>query len=66
MKRRDFIGIIGGASIWPGAVRAQQRVPVIGILLSGAAEAPSSKAQMELLRAGMQAVSLAEGRDYIW
>jgi len=41
-------------------------VSLYRILLSGAAEALSSKAQMELLRAGMQAVSLAEDKDYIF
>ncbi|MBC9876445.1 hypothetical protein G8O24_03675 [Bradyrhizobium sp. INPA01-394B] len=45
---------------------AQRHVPVIGILLTGAAEASSSKTQIELLRAGMQVVGLAESRDYIF
>jgi hypothetical protein len=34
MKRRDFIGIIGGASVWPIMARAQQPLPVIGVLTS--------------------------------
>jgi putative ABC transport system substrate-binding protein len=66
MWRRDFIGLLGGAAAWPLAAWAQHRVPVIGILLTGAAEASSSKAQIELLRAGMQEVSLAESKDYIF
>ena len=44
MRRREFIGLVGGTAIWPLAVRAQQpgRIPVVGVFWAYAdAEAAS-------------------------
>jgi putative ABC transport system substrate-binding protein len=34
MRRREFLGVLGGAALWPFEARAQQQMPVIGLLRS--------------------------------
>ncbi len=44
MRRRQFIAALGGAAIWPSAVRAQQvrKIPRLGILNPGTADPPGA------------------------
>jgi len=61
MKRREFLTMLGGAATWPLAARAQQALPVFGILLVFSRDA--GRTFTEPLRAYMQALGYVEGRN---
>src|SRR5471030_2065146 len=58
MRRREFIGLVGGAAAWPLAAKAQPKLPIIGVLGLG----PSPN--FGNLRKGLAEGGLVEGRDY--
>ena len=60
MKRREFLGLAGGATVWPLAARAQQAMPVIGFLSTGGPPNPDSLAA---LREGLGKMGYVEGRN---
>jgi ABC-type uncharacterized transport system substrate-binding protein len=71
MRRREFIPLLGGATAWPLAVRAQHRavpVPVIGLLSAGAPEESASR--IASFRQGLGETGYEEDRnlaiDYRW
>jgi putative tryptophan/tyrosine transport system substrate-binding protein len=68
MRRREFITLIGGATAWPLAARAQQPpMPVIGYLDSGS---PEASVQLAAVLKGLNEAGYIEGRnveiDYQW
>jgi ABC-type uncharacterized transport system substrate-binding protein len=66
MKRRQFITLLGGAAAaWPLAARAQQgeRVRVIGVLMSTAADDPEGKARFTAFKQGLQQLGWDDGRN---
>ena len=61
-SRRNFIILLSGAAVaWPVTVRAQQPVPVIGLLSSGALE--SDSARLDAFRQGLNEVGFVDGRN---
>jgi putative ABC transport system substrate-binding protein len=67
MKRREFIGFVGGAAAWPLTARAQQRtLPVVGFM-NLSTERPFMEAA---LRRGLSEAGFIEGQsvttEYLW
>jgi putative tryptophan/tyrosine transport system substrate-binding protein len=65
MKRREFIGLIGGAAtVWPLAARSQQdpHIKLIGVLSSSAAT-PALKARLEVFLQAMLQLGWSAGRN---
>src|SRR5258708_15025764 len=62
MRRREFIGGIGGAAAWPFAAAAQQpALPVVGFVSSRSA--PASERPTAAFRKGLGETGYVEGRN---
>jgi putative ABC transport system substrate-binding protein len=64
MRRREFITLFSGAAAaWPFAVRAQQRLRRVGVLMNLAESDPESQARVAVLRETFEKFGWAVGRD---
>ena len=62
MQRREFLGLIGGAAVWPMLARTQQPArPVVGYLYAGAPE--QSLNLQAAFRTGLIDAGFFEGRN---
>ena len=65
MKRREFIGVVGGAIAWPLAARAQQseRVRLVGFLEGVSGDAPGTKERHAAFLEGLRQLGWVPGRN---
>src|SRR5664279_3624661 len=64
MRRRGVLGLIGGAVAMPQvALRAQERVRRIGILMNVTADDPEGQAHLASFQQGLQAAGWTVGRN---
>ena len=72
MKRREFIKLLGGSTLWPLAAHAQQpdRMRRIAVLMTVAEDNPDGKPRLEVFVQGLQELGWTDGRniriDYRW
>jgi putative tryptophan/tyrosine transport system substrate-binding protein len=65
IRRREFIGFLGGAVVWPCALRAQQpeRVRRIGVFQTTGASDPQGQARNAAFLQGLQQLGWTESRN---
>jgi ABC-type uncharacterized transport system substrate-binding protein len=66
MRRRELIGLVGGAVVaWPIAARAQQSEQIrrVGLLMNTAADSPEAQPRLLAFREGLQQLGWSDGRN---
>jgi putative tryptophan/tyrosine transport system substrate-binding protein len=65
VKRREFITLLGGATAWPLAARAQQteRMRRVGVLMADAEDEPGVKARLAAFREGLDRLGWSLDRN---
>ena len=62
MRRREFLGVLGGAAAWPLEVRAQQvKTPVVAFL--GIQSASAFAQRLNAFKQGLSETGYVDGRN---
>src|SRR6516165_7295742 len=61
MRRREFISLLGSIAVWPLAARAEQPMPVIGLLDPRSPDAMADR--LRAFRLGLKDVGYVEGEN---
>jgi putative tryptophan/tyrosine transport system substrate-binding protein len=67
MRRREFLGILGGAVAWPVALKAQEAEPVrrVGVLLVLEPDDPEAHARITVFEQTLQQLGWTVGRNLV-
>src|SRR6478736_584119 len=67
MKRRELLGVIGGAAAWPLAAWAQppKNVPRIGFLVTGSIQSPEARATLKAFDQGLREYGYVDGQNVL-
>jgi putative ABC transport system substrate-binding protein len=64
MRRREFLGVLGGATAWPLAARPQaERIRHIGVLMNLAADSKQGQARVAAFLQALQQLGWIDGRN---
>jgi putative tryptophan/tyrosine transport system substrate-binding protein len=65
VRRREFIGLLGGATAWPLVAHAQQpeRMRRIGVLAGTTADDPQAQARLAAFVQSLQELGWTDGRN---
>src|SRR6266481_4794024 len=67
MKRREFIALLGGMSVWPSCLCAERapKVARIGLLATGALDSADQQVTLDAFRQGLRERGYVEGQNVV-
>jgi putative tryptophan/tyrosine transport system substrate-binding protein len=63
MRRREFVGLLGSATAWPLAARAQERTRRVGVLLAAAESDPEHQVRLATFSQALAQLGWSDGQN---